>query len=375
MVVPVRRLERHHLDHRATGVVDVVRDLVALHATDACSVFLSVAARTTGVTAADVERALYDDRSIVRMLGMRRTVFVVPTEVVPVVQAACTDDIAAAERKRLVQLLDGSAVAKDADRWLAKVERSTVDALVARKEATAAQLCDDVPELRLQFLFGEGKRWEGMVGLSTRLLFVLAAQGRIVRGRPRGSWSSTQYRWAPAATWFAEPPPAMPAVEAEAELARLWLGSFGGPTAAADLKWWTGWTVAKTKRALANADGTIQTEPATMPARKAEPAAALLPALDPTVMGWKERAWYLGDHGPALFDHSGNAGPTVWWDGRVVGGWAQRKDGEIVWRLLEDAGRTAQRAVAAEADRIAAWLGDVRVTPRFRTPLERELSA
>ena len=74
-----------------------------------------------------------------------------------------------------------------------------------------------------------------------------------------------------------------------------------------------------------------------------------------------------------LFDRSGNPGPTVWADGRVVGGWAQRPDGEVVVRLLEDVGADVAAGAAAEAERVSAWLGDRRVTPRFRTPLEREL--
>lgn len=104
-----------------------------------------------------------------------------------------------------------------------------------------------------------------------------------------------------------------------------------------------------------------------------EPWISLLPSLDPTTMGWKERDWYLGPHRPALFDTNGNAGPTVWSDGRVVGGWAQRRSGEVVVELLEDVGAEAAGAVAAEADRLTGWLGDVRVTPRFRTPLQHRL--
>ncbi|MGH4031208.1 DNA glycosylase AlkZ-like family protein [Actinomycetota bacterium Odt1-20B] len=78
---------------------------------------------------------------------------------------------------------------------------------------------------------------------------------------------------------------------------------------------------------------------------------------------------------PALFDRMGNIGPTVWWEGRIVGGWAQRKDGTLAWRLLTDAGREARSAVEAEADRLTAFLGGRRFTPAYRTPLERELAA
>ena len=58
-----------------------------------------------------------------------------------------------------------------------------------------------------------------------------------------------------------------------------------------------------------------------------------------------------------------------------MGGWAQRGDGAVVFRLLEDVGAEASRAIEAEAERLTEWIGPVRVTPRFRTPLERELSA
>jgi hypothetical protein len=66
----------------------------------------------------------------------------------------------------------------------------------------------------------------------------------------------------------------------------------------------------------------------------------------------------------------------VWSDGRIVGGWAQRRPGgEIAFRMLEDVGAETVAAVEAEAARLQDWIGEVRFTPRFPTPLERELKA
>jgi len=66
---------------RASGLpaADVVDDLVVLHATDPASVYLSIAARTDDLGAEQLSEALYEDRTLIRMLGMRRTMFVVPT--------------------------------------------------------------------------------------------------------------------------------------------------------------------------------------------------------------------------------------------------------------------------------------------------------
>ena len=111
-------------------------------------------------------------------------------------------------------------------------------------------------------------------------------------------------------------------------------------------------------------------------ARRPEPWVALLPALDATTMGWTARDWYLGPHGPALFDRNGNAGPTIWVDGRIVGGWAQRgAGGEIAPRLLEDVGAETRRAIDREAARLADWIGPASVRSSFPTPLESELKA
>ncbi|MEU2233040.1 winged helix DNA-binding domain-containing protein [Streptomyces vietnamensis] len=372
---------RHRLARsaRAGSAAEVGDALVALHGTDPASVFLAVAARLTGGVepVGAVERALYEDGSLVRMHGMRHTVFVFPSSLAAAVQASTTRPAAVRERTALLKHL---AAGSDFDgEWLAETERLVLGELGARGEATGAELGGAVPRLRSTYLYGPGTRQEGVQSVAGRVLRVLGMEGRIVRGRPQGSWTSSRFRWA-----LAQEHPVRDPAEARAELLGHWLGAYG-PATEADLTWWTGWKVTDVRKALA-AVGAV---PVTVvggtgfvlpddlePVPSPEPWAALLPALDPTAMGWQGRDWYLDpDHRAALFDRSGNIGPTVWWNGRIVGGWAQRPDGSPVHRLLADVGAEAERAIGAEAERLAGWLGDVRVTPRFRTPLERELSA
>ncbi|GAB3492519.1 winged helix DNA-binding domain-containing protein [Amycolatopsis cihanbeyliensis] len=364
----------------------VAEAMVALHATDPATVHLAVAARSAEPDIARTERALYEERTLLRMLGMRRTMFVVPTGVAPVVQAGCTADIARKQRKLLVRHLGEQGYPENVpepEAWLAEVSDATERALLARGAATAQQLAEDEPRLRQRLLMSPGKPYAATPNVTSRVLFQLAAEGRIVRGRPRGSWLSSQYEWSPMAAWLpgglAEPDEH----QARVELARRWLYAYG-PARIGDLRWWTGWTAGQTGKALAeigpaevDLDGTPglvlpdDLEPVATPA----PWVALLPELDPTPMGWSERGWFLGEYGPRLFDRNGNIGPTVWSDGRIVGGWTQRPDGEVGYRLLEDIGGEAEAAVEAKADRLREWFGEVRLVPRFRTPLERELAS
>ncbi|MEU2537179.1 winged helix DNA-binding domain-containing protein [Streptomyces iakyrus] len=366
---------------RAGTPEEVAGALVALHGTDPATVYLAVGARLADParTVEETGRALYEDRSLVRMHGMRHTVFVFPTALTAVVHASTGLAVAARERAALLTHM-ATAGAPDAA-WLKEVEESALAALARRGQATAAELAQDEPRLRQQFVYAPGKSYKGMHTVSSRLLRVLGVEGKVVRGRPLGSWTSSRFRWAVAPA-HADVDPA----EAQAELLRRWLAACG-PATEADLKWWTGWRVTEVRRALS----AIGAEPVTLDEGTGyvtgddagpvpgpgEPWAALLPALDPTAMGWQQRDWYLAPElRPRLFDGSGNVGPTVWWDGRVVGGWAQRPDGELVWRILDEkgVGREALAAIESEAERLSGWVGTTRITPRFRTPLEKELT-
>ena len=99
-----------------------------------------------------------------------------------------------------------------------------------------------------------------------------------------------------------------------------------------------------------------------------EPWVALLPVLDPTVMGWKQRDFYLGSRAGELFDRNGNAGTTAWVDGRVVGCWTQGETGEVRVHLLEEVEDGPRRALQAEADRLTRWLDGQRVGTVYPSP-------
>jgi hypothetical protein len=109
------------------------------------------------------------------------------------------------------------------------------------------------------------------------------------------------------------------------------------------------------------------------PEPDAGPWCALLPGLDVTTMGWQDRDWYLGEHRTQVFDGNGNAGPTAWWDGRVVGGWRQNADGRVTLQLLEDVSTQGSTALARKADELTDWLGGVRINPRFPSPISKTL--
>ncbi|MEV6108926.1 winged helix DNA-binding domain-containing protein [Streptomyces sp. NPDC051940] len=356
--------------------------VVALHSTDAATVFLSACVRLERPEVSAVEKALYDDPpQLVKLLAMRRTLFAVSRATAPYVDAAAARAIAERERKNLLrQLADWNG--KDAA-WLAKAEDAALAVLAEKGEATGQEIAAADPLLRTRIVVFPGSRQETELGVVSRVLRVLAADGRIRRGHPRGTWTSSQFRWAPGEVF-----PALRPAEAQAEVARRWLVAYG-PGTEADFKWWTGWTLTAARKALAAAgarevtlqDGGpayVAADDQPVPAAdvsRETPWAALLPALDPTPMGWQDRSWFLPSGDQGLYDRSGNIGPTVWWNGQIIGGWAQRPDGEVVWRLFGSYGKEAAAAVESAAARLASVIGEARVTPRFRTPLERELSA
>jgi hypothetical protein len=218
------------------------------------------------------------------------------------------------------------------------------------------------------------------------VVLVAAFEARLARARPVGSWTSGQYAWAAMTEWtdgLGLDGAIDTSRQAAAVSARL-LDRFG-PMTFEDLQWWTGWTKGQTSKALEDgaaievalddgSTGWVGADDVDRPKRAAQPWVAVLPGLDPTTMGWKQRGWYLDDDIAArVFDRWGNAGPTIWADGRIIGGWAQRRDGELATLLLRDITAEHRAQLDEQLARLAAAIGDTRFNVRFPSPIHRDV--
>ena len=380
-------VRRHHLAGDADGPEAVTRALLALHASDPASVYLSVLARSAASTLADVADAMYERRSLVRWMAMRRTLFVFAREDIPTVQAAVSTPLAAMLRRRLISQLqrNGSEPVIDGDigRWLAGLEDRVDRTLARRGTATGAQLADDEPALTTLILARAPS--DRPQNVTTSLLTLMSASGRIVRGTPTGPWTSRHHRWEPVSRWWPDGVPPIDPTVAQRNLARRWLARFG-PAPIEDLQWWTGWNKTTTGHALHDLSieavdlhgqpGVVLASPAgeLVDDAASPPTATLLPALDPTPMGWKTRDWFLGIDPGHVFDRAGNIGPTLWWNGEIIGSWAISPTGDLRTKVIADRGAEAHAAIDRAASHLHARLNGATVIPAIRTPLERALT-
>jgi Winged helix DNA-binding domain len=374
-----RLARRHFLVGQAGSIDSLVADLVGLHATDPATPYLSLWARLSDFAVADLDAELYGRRTLVKHLAMRRTLWAVRAEDLPLIQSGASDRVADNERRRLVADAQKAGITDDGDTWVDTACAAVLRHLAEHGAASAKELRAALPELAGRYDYAPGKRWGGETPLAPRVLTVLSVRGDIVRGPNDGAWTVSRPRWTPMADWLAARPGAATPEVARAELVRRWLRAFG-PATVTDIKWWFGNTLTWARQALRDIDAVevdldgrpgfalpddLDSEP------DVDRWCALLPGLDVTTMGWFDRDWYVGEHRSQVFDTNGNGGPTAWWNGRIVGAWGQDADGRVELRLLEDVGRDGKRALIQRADELTEWAAGVRVSPRFPSPLSK----
>lgn len=106
---------------------------------------------------------------------------------------------------RLLKLITTHGISDNTEAWLTSLEDDVVAVLRELDEATAVELSERVPGLRTKLSLASDESSDKSSGtdvsINNQVLTQLAADGRIVRGRPTAAWSSTRYRWASMEKW------------------------------------------------------------------------------------------------------------------------------------------------------------------------------
>jgi len=378
------RLARRHAlapDHRRAAVEETADAVVALHATDQPTIYLAAWARAHDLVHADVDAALYDDRTLIKHLCMRRTLFVFRPALLGAIQSAVSARVAASECRRLIQDVERGGLQADGATWLEQAQAATLAHLDEVGSATARELTAAVPELTGMLVYAPDKSYGGKQSVAPRVLTTLGASGQVLRGPNRGAWTLSRPTWVHTRSWLGADPELPDPDVAIDDLIGRYLIAFG-PVTERDVKWWFGSTLGIVRASLKRI-GAVEVDLGdevvgylhpddTDEVVEVAPYAVLLPGLDPTTMGWYDRTWYLGDHRPQIFDSNGNGGPTAWWDGRIVGGWRQDAEGIVEIQPLERLPRAATGALAAEAARLTEWLAGTAFRPSFPSPLSQQ---
>jgi hypothetical protein len=382
---------------RLADVVQVARDIVALHATDPTGPYLSLWGRIPAFERPMLEDALYERRVLSKALCMRVTLHALPSDELPFFLQAFS--VAFFARRNPADLRVAALVAQaglcqeaEAEAYVEELQRRVLEVVAQERPATVQEVSRAVPALQAKIRHSLGKRYEGEFSVGSRLVLNMCAQGLLIRTRPRGTWRSSLYEYAALRDWLpGVDPDSVSPQEAQTWLARRYLGAFG-PATPDDMQWWTGFSKGETTAALSTlkpelaevavegwgdgylmlADDAQRLGDLTLPD---VPYVFWLPTLDPYIMGYRDRRRFLSpEQRGHVFDRAGNAVPTVWVNGRVAGAWGQRKDGSVVYGLFEEVGEREQALLAEEARRLEEFLEGEFLPPRFQTPFTRGLT-
>lgn len=345
-------LRRQHLtaDSRTDDVVQIALDIAGLHATGSAEPYIAAFARSRHFVREDLANALNITRFLVKVRYVRATLYILPSEMVPVAHAA----LRAKNQNNSCRYAQFMGVS---DRDYRRVFPRVLEVLKG-KALKASEI---------KSLLGEDLHFPSLLNL-------MCDEGLLLRVHSAGGREPRNYRFA----IFKECLPdvnldAYTEEEAVVRLLRAHLSAFG-PATVEDIVWWTGLTRAHINRALEGLGSQVtavgvaglaenclmlgenvaqleQTRPATVQTIN------LLPNLDPYLMGYKLRTRYLdAGHYHYIFDRSGNATATILLDGRVIGVWDISDRTVMKLFFFKRPEKVLVKQVEVEADRMARFI-------------------
>lgn len=308
--VVARSLRAHGLVEPVASIGEATVVAAGIYGSSPTS-HLGLAARLDGYAPSMLERARLEERSILRVPGMRGSVFLAPQALVPAM-------LGLSRPLTVRRTLAGAGMAE------AELERlmGLVDDALAGTSLTAREI--------RTFLGADDPGGPS----ATLVLRGMAHEGRIVAAEPVGGERATAFRYARMSDWAPDVGPRLEVEPALAVMAPIWMRA-NGPGTVDDLAWWAGVTKARAKAALLamNAE-TVEleglegeqwaTDEVLEGIASAEPCGLLrlLPVWDAWLMARRERSRLLDRaYRPYVVDKSGNVTNTITLDGRIVGTW------------------------------------------------------
>jgi len=322
----------------ARDPVAVAERLLAIQGQDPRGARLAVRARSEGLSAADVDHALSEDRTLLITWLNRGTLHLVRSEDYPWLHALTSPPLLTGNARRLGQ--EGVTPAA-AERGVAVVER----ALAADGPLTRQELRERIT--------AAGVRTEGQA--LVHILMLASLRGLVVRGPMIGS----EHAYALVRDWLGEHG-SMERDVALAELARRYLAGHG-PADERDLARWCGLPLRDARAGLAaiapelveRGDGLVDLARRAPPS---DPPPRLLGSFEPVLLGWRSREPLLGTHGQTLVTVNGVFRPFALVRGRAVATWSLR-DGRVAIEPFRRLARADRAALEADADDVVRYLG------------------
>jgi Winged helix DNA-binding domain len=322
----------------ARDPVEVTRRLLAVQGQDQRGVRLAIRARSAGLTAADVDRALTVDRSLVITWLNRGTLHLVAREDYPWLHALTTPPLLPANARRLAQ---EGVTPQAAERGVAVIER----ALAVEGPLSREQLRERIA--------AAGVRTERQA--LVHILMLSSLRGLTVRG----PMIDGRHAYALVRDWLGGSEP-VDRERALAELARRYLGGHG-PAADRDLARWSGLPLGDARAGLSAIASELRERDEGLltlvrsPASAELPSPRLLGAFDPVLLGWRSREDLLDGH-DSLITVNGLFRPFALVDGRAVGTWSIAK-GQVTLEPFAPLAPEDHRALDADATDVVRYLG------------------
>jgi hypothetical protein len=314
----------------------VVQRLLAVQAQDPRGARLTVRARSKGLVAAEVDRALTTDRSVVVTWLNRGTLHLVCVEDLPLLQSLTTPQLRTGNARRLAQ----EGVSPE------QAERGTEVVLKALEDGPKTR-----SELR-ELLVSAGVPVAGQA--LVHVLFRTTLLGAVVRG----PLVDADQAFVLVRDWLGPPPPPPDRDDALAELARRYLEGHG-PASDRDLARWAGISLGDARRGLGGVRGLRDREDGLASLASARstglPPPRLLGPFEPLLLGWADRTPIVGDRGD-LVTSNGIFRPFALVDGRAVASWSLTGGLQPFSPLAPE----VTKALDAEAADVRRFLGAAR---------------